>query len=84
MNSVHDNGRDTAFYVRDNGVGFDAQGSDRLFQPLQRLHRASDFEGSGVGLTIVKRIVERHGGSVWAEGAPGAGACFWFRLPGAG
>ena len=81
MNSVHDNGRDTAFYVRDNGVGFDAQGSDRLFQPLQRLHRASDFEGSGVGLTIVKRIVERHGGSVWAEGAPGAGACFWFRLP---
>lgn len=68
--------------VCDNGLGFDAAYADRLFQPLQRLHRASDFEGSGVGLAIMRRIVERHGGSVRAEGRPGAGACFGFDLPG--
>lgn len=71
----------TTYYVRDNGAGFDPANADRLFQPLQRLHRADEFEGSGVGLTIVKRIIDRHGGSVWAEGSPDQGACFWFRLP---
>ncbi len=68
-------------YVRDNGVGFEPAQAGRLFQPLQRLHRASDFAGAGIGLAIVRRIVERHGGRVWAEGQPGAGACFWFSLP---
>src|SRR5690606_30588076 len=59
----------TVCHVRDNGVGFDPEMRGKLFQPLQRLHRANEFEGSGVSLTIVKRIVERHGGTVWADGA---------------
>ena len=69
------------FYVRDNGVGFDAAHSDRLFAGFQKLHPDAEFEGSGIGLSIVKRIVEKHGGRVWAESAPGKGATFFFTLP---
>ena len=76
-------GTDARITVRDNGVGFDPDKVGQLFGVFKRLHAADQFEGTGIGLAIVQRVVQKHGGTCWAEGSPGKGACISFDLPGA-
>ena len=68
------------FYIKDNGVGFDSDNAEGIFSPFRRFHQSDEFEGTGIGLATVYRIVRRHGGNVWVNSKPGKGAVFYFTL----
>ena len=80
LGASHDD-QSVTLWVRDNGIGFDMKYNQRIFEIFERLHRQEDYPGTGIGLALVRKAMERMGGSVWAESTPGQGATFFLRLP---